>query len=125
MNTPLLVGGALAALLGAAHSFLGERLLLGPLFERGELPRLLGSRTFAKRTLRFAWHLTTVLLAGVGLMVIALSFSQIGPQTAWILRYLSIVFVACSAISLIGARGKHFSWYVFIAIAACLWLGAS
>lgn len=125
MNTPLLVGGALAALLGAAHSFLGERLLLGPLFERGELPRLLGSRTFAKRTLRFAWHLTTVLLAGVGLMVIALSYSQIGPQTAWILRYLSIVFVACSAISLIGARGKHFSWYVFIAIAACLWLGAS
>ena len=33
-------------------------------------------------------------------------------------------FVACSALSLIGARAKHFSWYVFIIIAVAIWLGA-
>ncbi len=124
MNIPLFAGGALATLLGAAHSFLGEKLLLGPLFHRSDLPKLLGSRTFARRTLRFAWHLTTALLAGVGLTLIALSFSQIEPQTIWILRVLSMIFVACSAISVVGARGKHFSWYVFLLIAAGVWLGS-
>jgi hypothetical protein len=124
VNILLLVGGALAALLGSAHSYLGERLLLGPLFERGELPRLLGSRAFAKRTLRFTWHLTTVLLVGIGLLVIALSFAQIEGQTTWVLRCLSIIFVACSAVSLIGARAKHFSWFVFLIIAVSIWVGA-
>ena len=72
MNVLLLVGGLLSALIGIVHSVLGEKLLLGPLFKRGELPKLLGSATFARRTLRFAWHLTTVLLVGSVLISIFL-----------------------------------------------------
>ena len=45
MNLMLLVAGLLSALIGIAHSVLGEKLLLGPLFPRGDLPRLLGSTT--------------------------------------------------------------------------------
>jgi hypothetical protein len=124
MNLLLLVGGLLAVLVGIVHSVLGEKLLLGPLFQRGELPKLLGSATFARRTLRFAWHLTTVLLLGIGSTVVALSQSQLDPQAAWILRVFAITFAICSLLSVIGARARHFSWWVFLIIAVLLWLGA-
>ncbi len=65
MNISLTIGGALVFLLALAHSYLGEKLLLSRLFSRSELPKLLDSRTFARRTLRFAWHLTTVLMVGI------------------------------------------------------------
>ena len=123
-NFWLLGAGLLAILIGLAHSVLGEWLLLGPLFARGELTKLVGSRTFARRTLRFAWHVTTVLLVGIGGVVLYLAFSTVQTQTSSILRSLAIIFAVCSALSLIGARGKHFSWWVFLVIAALLWIGA-
>ena len=114
MNVMLLVAGLLSALIGIAHSVLGERLLLGPLFERGDLPKLLGSAAFARRTLRFTWHLTTVLLLGIGVMVMILSLAPLDSQSACILRVLAITFAVCSLLSLIGARARHFSWWVFL-----------
>jgi hypothetical protein len=124
MNVMLLVAGLLSALIGIAHSVLGERLLLGPLFERGDLPKLLGSAAFARRTLRFTWHLTTVLLLGIGVMVMILSLAPLDSQSACILRVLAITFAVCSLLSLIGARARHFSWWVFLIIAVLLWFGA-
>jgi VIT1/CCC1 family predicted Fe2+/Mn2+ transporter len=124
MNVMLLVAGLLSALIGIAHSVLGERLLLGPLFERGDLPKLLGSAAFARRTLRFTWHLTTVLLLGIGVMVIILSLAPLDSQSACILRVLAITFAVCSLLSLIGARARHFSWWVFLIISVLLWFGA-
>ena len=124
MNVMLLVAGLLSALIGIAHSVLGERLLLGPLFERGDLPKLLGSAAFARRTLRFTWHLTTVLLLGIGVMVMILSPAPLDSQSACILRVLAITFAVCSLLSLIGARARHFSWWVFLIISVLLWFGA-
>jgi len=124
MNLMLLAGGLLSVLIGIVHSVLGEKLLLGPLFQRDDLPKLLGSATFTRRTLRFAWHLTTVLLLGIGSVVVALSLSQLEPHSAWILRVFAIVFAVCSIVSLIGARAKHFSWWVFLIISVLLWFGA-
>ena len=124
MSVMLLVAGLLSALIGIAHSVLGERLLLGPLFERGDLPKLLGSAAFARRTLRFTWHLTTVLLLGIGVMVMILSLAPLDSQSACILRVLAISFAVCSLLSLIGARARHFSWWVFLIISVLLWFGA-
>jgi hypothetical protein len=124
MNVMLLVAGLMAALIGLAHSVLGERLLLGPLFRRDDLPKLLGSATFARRTLRFAWHLTTVLLWGVAVMVIVLSLAPVNPQSGCTLQVLALTFAVCALVSLIGARAKHFSWWVFLIIAVLLWFGA-
>jgi hypothetical protein len=124
MNVLLLVAGLLSALIGIAHSVLGEKLVLGPLFERGDVPKLLGSTAFARRTLRFTWHLTTMLLLGIGTIVMVLSLSPPNSQSAWILRVLATTFAVSSLLSLIGARAKHFSWWVFLIIAVFLWLGA-
>ena len=124
MNVLLLVAGLLSALIGIAHSVLGEKLVLGPLFDRGDVPKLLGSTAFARRTLRFTWHLTTVLLLGIGAIVMVLSLSPLDPRSAWMLQVLAVTFAMCSLLSLIGARAKHFSWWVFLVIAVLLWLGA-
>jgi len=124
MNLFLMVGGLLSALIGIVHSVLGEKLVLGPLFERGDVPKLLGSTDFARRTLRFAWHLTTVLLLAIGAIVMVLSLSPLNPQSAWILRVMASTFAICSLLSLFGGRAKHFSWWVFLIIAVLLWFGA-
>jgi len=124
MKVMLLFAGVLSALIGIAHSVLGEKLVLGPLFERGDVPKLLGSTSFARHTLRFTWHLTTVLLLGICAVVVVFSLSPSYPQSACIIRVLAATFAVCSLLSLIGARAKHFSWWVFLIIAVLLWLGA-
>ena len=55
----------LIAGLALVHSVLGERCILIRLFRRTDLPPLFGSDDFTKRTLRFAWHLTSVVWLGV------------------------------------------------------------
>lgn len=60
MTLPALTAAAvLLLLIGLAHSYLGERYIFVRLF-RLELTKLFGSDWFTERTLRFAWHLTTV-----------------------------------------------------------------
>ncbi len=124
MSLPLLIAAVLSVLLGTAHSVLGERLLLGPLFRRGELPRLLGSATFARNVLRFTWHLTTVLLVGIAAVIWRLASLPLDAQAVWILRGLSVTFAVSTLVSLIGARGKHFSWWVLLIITVLLWGGS-
>ena len=124
MNVMLLVAGLLSALIGIAHSVLGEKLVLGPLFRPEDLPKLLGSTAFTRQTLRFTWHLTTVLLLGIGAVVMVLSLSPLDPRSTWVLQVLAATFTVCSLLSLIGARAKHFSWWVFLIIAVLLWFGA-
>jgi len=125
VSLSLFVGGLLVVLLGLAHSLLGEWLLLRPLFRRDDLPRLLGSRRFARRTWRFAWHLTTVLMVGPGVVAMVLSLGPLQAQTSWVLRVFAGVFAVCGLGSLASTRGRHFSWYVFLLIAALWWLGGS
>lgn len=125
MNVFLIIAGILTIFLGLAHSILGEKLLLGPLFQQSELPKLRGSTSFAQKTLRFAWHITTLLLVGIGVAVIASSQAKLQPQTLWNLRVFSIMFALCGFISLIASRAKHFSWFVFLIIAVTIWLGTT
>ena len=64
----LQLAALLLALLGIAHSVLGERYILTRLFRR-ELPKLFGGPEFTKNTLRFAWHLTTVLALNLSVVL--------------------------------------------------------
>ena len=123
MNLPLMAAAVLSVLIGVAHSVLGERLVLGPLFRRNELPKLLGSAEFTRNVLRFTWHLTTVLAVGIGVVIAYLASTPLTSQSMWVLRILSLTFGASTLVSLIGARGKHFSWWVFLIITFLLWVG--
>ena len=108
------LGAVLLIGIGLAHSYLGERYILIRLFRRDNLPELFGGVEFTKNTLRFAWHLTT--LAWFGFAAILLHMAQGELQRQVIGNIVGVTFILHAMASLIGAKGKHFSWYVFLAI---------
>lgn len=114
MNSLLYLAAALLILIGLAHSYLGERYILIRLFKRGNLPELLGGTEFTQRTLRFAWHLTSVAWFGFAALLISLSSETFSRSSvAWI---IGITFVIHGLIALVQSCGKHISWIVFLAV---------
>lgn len=114
MQTALYVAAFLAVVVGIAHSYLGERYILMRLFRREDLPKLFGSAEFTSRTLRFAWHITSVAWWGYAAILVLLAHppattSAIGLAVGW-------TFLAHFAIVLAASRGRHLSWLVFLAI---------
>lgn len=83
---------------------------------RRELPGLFGSDGFTKRTLRFAWHLTTIAWWGYA----ALLLSRLDSADTS-LQIIAWTFLVSGVVSMIGARGRHLSWVVFVAVAALVW----
>jgi hypothetical protein len=119
MNTFLLAAAALAVLLAAAHSYLGERYILVRLFRRDALPKLFGGTDFTRRTLRFAWHLTSLAWIGLAGVLLALE-SDGGLRVADVVAF---TFAGSGLLTLVGSRGRHLAWVVFLAIAGLVWLG--
>lgn len=115
MDLLLTLAAALTLLIGLAHSYLGERYILTRLLSLKELPRVMGSRSFTRNTLRFAWHLTTVAWAGLGAILGLLAFEKFSEET--VTGVIAGVFLIHGAVSLVASRGKHLSWIVFLAIA--------
>ena len=115
----LLLAVILIVLIGVAHSFLGERYILIRLF-RQPLPELFGNDDFTKKTLRFAWHITTVAWLGFGAILLHIHAGDLSRVI--ILGAIGITFGISTAIALVASRGRHLSWVVFGAIAAACFL---
>ncbi len=115
----LFVAAVLAFLLGATHSLLGERFILRPLFGI-ELPKLLGSPRFMRRTVWFGWHLTTVLMWGMAALLLNMSLGISSFVSARAI--VGWVFVVCAVLSLVATRGRHFPWVIFGVIAALIFI---
>ena len=116
----LTLAAVLLVLLGLAHSVLGERFILIPLFKRRDLPAILGSADFTNRTLRFAWHITTIAWIGFAAILYQLTCDAKNPIS--ISNIIGITFLISGVIALIASRGNHLSWIVFLIIAALtLW----
>jgi hypothetical protein len=122
MNLLLLVAAALAVALAAAHSYLGERYILIRLFRRSDLPKLFGDADFTKRTLRLAWHVTSVLALGFAALLVGLASGGGSPRTEG--RIISAACALSAVVALVGSRGRHLSWIVFFMIAALAWAGS-
>ena len=90
------------------------------LFRRDDLPRLRGSELFTKRTLRFAWHVTTVAWWGAAAALLALGAGS--PRLA--VQALSATFLVTAIVTLVASRGRHLAWPVFLLIGIAAWLGA-
>lgn len=111
------VASLLIALLGLAHSVLGERYILIRLFRR-ELPPLFGGAAFTRNTLRFAWHLTTVLALGLSALLWQLANT---PSAQLLARTLGASLIAGGLLPLFFTRGRHLAWVVLWAAGAlCL-----
>jgi hypothetical protein len=116
-STSLLGAAFLTFAIGAVHSWLGERRLIGPLLSKEQRCGILAKSAFARGVLRFAWHLTTVAWWGIGLIVAALAFSPIGGQGRLVLGIVAATFLVTGGVILVTSRGRHLAWPVFFAIA--------
>ena len=119
----LFIAALLCFAVGLAHSVLGERFILLRLIRSTELPKLFGGTTFAARTLRFAWHVTTVAWWGIGAMLVLASRGQL--STGNTLRVIACTMAVTAVIILVASRGRHLAWPVFLAIAILSWWAAN
>ncbi len=115
-STMLITAAFLTVAVGIAHSVLGEKYLLMRLFRRPDLPTLLGSATFAVRTLRFAWHITTVAWFGFAAMLWYAADASLTQERS--LAVIAVIMLVTAATILFASRGRHLAWPVFLAIAA-------
>ncbi len=119
MNPYLMAAGIGSAVIGLLHSVLGERFILMRL---GSLPPVFGSELFTARILRFAWHITTLLLVGMGLVLVLQAAGRGDAEPT--ARVFSVTFLLCAILSGGVSRGRHFSWVLFLAAAILAWFGA-
>lgn len=118
MNPAAVLGAILAIAVGIAHSYLGERYILTRLFRRTDLPHLFGSDVFTRRTLRVAWHLTT--LAWWGFAAVLLLLVRPSPVSS-VGSAIAVTFGVTALTTFAGSRGRHLAWPVFAAIALAAW----
>lgn len=121
MQPALLAAAALLAFVGIAHSVLGERFILVRLLRRHDLPKLFGSDWFTRRTLRFAWHITSLAWLGFAGVLLAVATPPPGDAGRDVLQVVSLTFLASALLTAGASRGRHLAWIVFLAIAALCW----
>jgi len=113
MNS-LHVAAVLTFLLGLAHSLLGEHFILIRLFRRRDLPRLFGGTEFTTRTLRFAWHITTIAWWGMAALLWLAGSGNLTERGA--LTVIGCSFVVAGLLPLVITRGRHLSWLVLLLV---------
>ena len=114
MEIALYFAAFLTVAVGVAHSYLGERYILTRLFRRDDLPKIQGSSDFTIRTLRFAWHLTSVAWWGFAAVLVLLAQPSFAPSALGAI--IGCTFLVHFVIAFAGSRGKHLSWIFFLAI---------
>lgn len=117
VTAALILGSTLAFAIGVAHSVLGERYILIRLFRRADLPHSFGDDWFTRRTLRFAWHLTTVSWWGFGGILLAFAVSEYSAPRVIVLWVTAVVFFVSAVLAAGFTHGRHLSWVVFLFIA--------
>lgn len=123
MNTALVAAAMLIGLTGLAHSVLGERFILIRLFRRDDLPKIFGSDWFTRRTLRFAWHLTTIAWWGLAVLLVLLARDEGGHSDSLIL-VIGITSAVSAVITAAATKGRHLAWIVFVAVFLLCWFAA-
>lgn len=112
----LLLASALVFITGLAHSYLGERYILIRLFESEQLPKLFGGTEFTKGTLRFVWHITTLVWWGIAYILFSVARASISQDE--VLSVIGVTSLLSAALPLYFTRGKHLSWLVFLTVGA-------
>ncbi len=113
-----LIVAALGAVgIGLAHSILGEKGIVKPVVRRMNWEGVPPDADFLNRTVRFAWHITT--LAWIGLAIILLApLMGLGGEPAFAALTIAVTFLVTGIVTLIASKGRHLAWIVFLGIAA-------
>jgi hypothetical protein len=77
----------------------------------------------AKRIVRLAWHLTSLIWCGCAVVLAYIAFVEASESIVVIVRILSSVFLLHSVLSLAIVRGRHASWLGFLIVSVFSFLG--
>ena len=125
MSSLLFAASIFMLVTGAAHSVLGEFLILRHMANFQGVPALLGSVELTKRTLRFTWHLPTLLASGMALILERYAqLPHLGVEEKFVIHTICGAMLACSVVTLGISRGKHPGWVAFLVAAVLSWMGA-
>lgn len=116
-----ILAAVLAVLTAVAHSVLGERYILIPLFRREDLPRLLGSEWLTKRALRFTWHLASVAWWGFAALLSIFAGDR-GSKDA-VLQVITATALCSAVFTAAATNGRHPGWIAFLVVAVLAWSG--
>ncbi len=111
----LWASAALMLATGITHSILGEAKLIGP--QLRERHGVMASG-FARTITRYAWHVTSALMAGS-----AITVAWPGVPGA-LIQTIGAIWLALGVVSLVWTRGKHVGWPVLSAAGICALVGA-
>ncbi|HRX87966.1 MAG TPA: hypothetical protein P5528_00845 [Steroidobacteraceae bacterium] len=113
MRPTFLLVAALATLLTAfAHSYFGEKRLIGPLVASNDGVM---SRPLAKQVIRFAWHLTSALWVGQALLLLRAAADPLYYDSA-LITGIGILYLAIGLFDAAATRGRHIGWPLLTAI---------
>ncbi len=118
----LFVAAALMGILAVAHSIIGERKLIGPLARRDDLPPIFGTVALSAATLRFAWHVTSILGLGFAAVLLAIG---LGADQSVVVSTIGWTLIVSGVLPLVATRGRHLAWVVFLAAGALCLIAAS
>ena len=120
MNTPFFISAIILFLLGAAHSLLGEKLLLIPISKESSIV-LFKQKPYLPSVMRFAWHVTSFAWWGIGLVILKWAFSE--TPLPFAIHSLAGTFAVTGLFILGFSKGLHPAWFFFLVTAGCLWGG--
>jgi hypothetical protein len=115
MTSFFLTLAAVSTLLTAfAHSYFGEKRLIGPLVAAGN--GVMRSR-LAQQVIRLAWHLTSLLWIAQALVLFraAENIKYFDPT---LVAGLGVLYVAIGLVDALVTRGRHLGWPLLLAIGA-------
>jgi hypothetical protein len=127
MNVFLLIAAVALFSIGILHSVVaewkGERRLVWRITQLTLFDSSNAKDLLAKRIVRLAWHLTSLIWCGCAVVLAYIAFVEASGPTVATVRILSVVFLLHSALSLAIVRGKHASWLGFLIVSVFSFLG--
>lgn len=124
MNATLLLAAVGLALVGLAHSVLGEILVFKALRAQGLVPTA-GYPVLRERHVRIlwcSWHLVTLLGWALSALLWRLGTSASDTTLAWwTTDVVGMATLASGVLVFVATRGSHPAWFALMSIAALVW----
>ena len=124
MNTALVLAAGGLALVGVAHSVLGELLVFRALRTEGIVPT--GGRPVLRewqvRILWGTWHLATVLGWALSALMWRLGTAPLDADLgAWVADVAGVATLASGVLVFYATKGRHPAWFALLVVAALVW----
>ncbi|MEM0911791.1 MAG: hypothetical protein AAGJ37_12485 [Pseudomonadota bacterium] len=122
MNYFLISAAFLSFIVGAVHSFLGEKLIFKKLRNKSIVPEL-PAAPLKPRNIQIiwaTWHLASIFGVSMGIVLLHLSTSE--SISLWVIQPIAWAMFLSGLLVLIATKGRHPGWIGLCGVAFFCWL---